>query len=34
MEFGEVFRHAEEVCNCFLDVFAVFDEEVVDDLGG
>jgi len=33
MHFHEEFGHAEEVGDCFLDVFAAFNEEVVDCLG-
>jgi len=34
VHFYEKFGHAEEVGDCFLDVFAAFDEEVVYCLGG
>lgn len=34
MQFYEEFGHAEEVGDCFLDVFDTFDEEIVDCLGG
>jgi len=34
VHFYEEFGHAEEVGDCFLDVFDTFDEEIVDCLGG
>ena len=34
MHFYEEFGHAEEVGDCFLDVFDAFNEEIVYCLGG
>lgn len=34
MHFYEEFRHAEEVGDCFVDVFGALDEEIIDCLRG